>query len=98
MKVNTAQLLIISGLCLILLQKPYPRLTRTLLVIVQIVSLAITYEHLSGYDLHIDQLLFRDYSHARMEAPGRTSLLTALYLLLASSAMLLSSFKHYYAA
>ena len=99
MKVNTAQLLVLSGLSLILLQTGYLAIARTLLIVIQVFSLAIVYEHLSGTDLYIDQLIFRDhFITAKLEAPGRTSLLTALYLILSSSAMLLTSFKRYYAA
>ena len=99
MTVNTAHLLILGGLCLALLHSGYTKAARILLVVSLLFSLVIIYEYVSGADLYIDQSLSPGY-FSRTEAArmGRTPLLMALYTILGSSAMLLSSYKRYYAS
>jgi two-component system, OmpR family, sensor histidine kinase VicK len=99
MKVNTAILIILCGVSLAALNKGYINFPRFLIFAVILLALAIVYEHLTDTDLQIDQLIFRDaHTNLKLEAPGRTTLLTALYILLAASALLLLSFKNYGAA
>jgi len=99
MTINTAHLLVLSGLCLILLHSGYVNAARWLLVITLVFALAIIYEHISGTDLYIDQFLAPGYfSSSKIAGQGRTPLLMALYTVLSSMAMLLSSYKRYYTA
>jgi two-component system sensor histidine kinase VicK len=99
MPVNTAHLLILGGLCLVLLHSGHMNAARLLLVIILLFSLAIVYENISGADLHIDQFLTPGYfGRVKTGSSGRTSLLMALYTILSSAAMSLSSFKRYYTA
>ncbi len=99
MTVNTAHLLILGGLCLVLLHSGNMRAARLLLIIILLFSLAIVYEHISGADLHIDQFSTPGYfGRMKTGSSGRTPLLMALYTVLSSAAMLLSSYKRYYTA
>jgi len=99
MAVNTAHLLILGGLCLILLHSGYIKAARWLLTITLVFALAIIYEHIQGTDLYIDQFLAPGYFvGSKIAEPGRTPLLMALYTVLSSTAMLLSSRKRYYTA
>jgi PAS domain S-box-containing protein len=99
MTVNTAHLLILGGLCLVLLHSGYLQAARMLLVIVLLFALAIIYENISGANLYIDDFLVPGFfGHAAALSSGRTPLLMGLYTVLGSTAMLLSSYKHYYTA
>src|SRR6185312_4978562 len=99
MTVNTAHLLIISGLCLALLHSGYTRAARILLTVALLFSLVIIYEYVSGADLYVDQSLSPGYfSRAEAIHAGRTPLLMALYTILSSTAMLLSSYKRYHSS
>ena len=99
MKLNTSLLIIICGASLIALRSGYAIIPRVLLITVQLFCVVIIYEHISATNLYIDEALIRDrFTNIKLEAPGRVSLLTALYFLLGSAAMLLSSFKRYRAA
>src|SRR5882724_5277026 len=77
MKANTALLLVLSGLSLCLLnlepQKRVLRITaQVLAAVVAIVGLLTLGEHLTGWNLGIDQLLFAEASGALATAsPGR---------------------------
>lgn len=96
MTVNTAHLLILGGLCLALLHSDYLQAARILLVISLLFALAIIYENISGANLYIDKFLDPSYFGAtRGAGSGRTPLLMALYTVLSSLAMLLSSHKRY---
>jgi PAS domain S-box-containing protein len=99
MTVNTAHLLILGGLCLALLHSEYLQAARVVLIITLLFALAILYENISGADLYIDKFLDPAYFGAvRGAGSGRTPLLMALYTMLSSLAMLLSSHKRYYTA
>ena len=99
MTVNTAHLLILGGLCLALIHSGHLGASRILLSITLLFSLAIVYENISGADLHIDRFLAPGYfGAANGGSIGRTPLLMALYTVLSSSAMLLSSYKWHYTA
>lgn len=99
MTVNTAHLLILGGLCLALLHSGYTKAARILLIVALLFSLVIIYEYVSGADLYIDQSLSPGYfSRSEAARMGRTPLLMALYTILSSSAMLLSSYKRYFAS
>lgn len=96
MKVNTAQLLILSGSGLVAMRFGLARLARAVLAGVILFCCAIIFEHVSGVNLQIDELLYRDhFDGLHGVAPGRTSMIVALYLILCSVAMLLSSYKKY---
>lgn len=96
MTVNTAHLLILGGLCLALLHSGHQQAARILLMVTLLFALAIIYENISGANLYIDKFLDPAYFGAtRGAGSGRTPLLMALYTVLSSSAMLLSSQKRY---
>jgi two-component system, OmpR family, sensor histidine kinase VicK len=98
MSINTAHLLILSGICLLLLHSDYLRAARILLVIILLFALVIVYENISGANYYIDQSPIRSLGDAKAVGTGRTPLLMALYTVLGSTAMLLSSYKRYYTA
>ncbi|MFI5160748.1 MAG: sensor histidine kinase [Sphingobacteriales bacterium] len=98
MSINTAHLLILSGICLLLLHSDYLRAARVLLVITLLVSLAIVYENISGANFYLDQSPIPHSIKDVKVGTGRTPLLMALYTVLGSTAMLLSSYKRYYTA
>ncbi len=99
MSVNTAHLLILSGICLLLLQSEYVQAARILLTIILLFALAIVYENISDTNFYIDQSPIPHYlGDAKAVGTGRTPLLMALYTVLGSTAMLLSSYKRYYTA
>ncbi len=99
MSVNTAHLLILGGICLLLLHSEYLQAARILLVISLLFALAIIYENITGANLYIDQLPVPGYFYdGKAVHSVRTPLLMALYTVLSSSALLLSSYKRYYTA
>jgi len=99
MSVNTAHLLILGGICLLLLHSEYLQAARILLVISLLFALTIIYENIAGANLYIDQLPVPGYFYdGKAVHSVRTPLLMALYTLLSSSALLLSSYKRYYTA
>jgi len=99
MTVNTAHLLILGGLSLALLHSGQIKSARILLIVSLVFALAIIYEHVSGFELRFDHFPDTGSPNAvKVENSGRTPLLMALYTVLSSTAMLLSSSKRYYTA
>jgi len=99
MTVNTAHLLILGGLSLALLHSGQVKAARILLTVSLLFALVIIYEHIAGVNLHIDRFPDAVYADkAKVENSGRTPLLMALYTVLSSTALLLSSAKRYYTA
>ncbi|HTI60082.1 sensor histidine kinase [Mucilaginibacter sp.] len=99
MTVNTAHLLILGGLSLALLHSGQVKAARVLLTVSLLFALVIIYEHISGINLHIDRFPDAVYpGKQKIENSGRTPLLMALYTVLSSTALLLSSAKRYYTA
>ncbi|WP_158829167.1 sensor histidine kinase [Mucilaginibacter lacusdianchii] len=99
MKINTALLMIMGGVGLISYIKGYFGLARVLSVLVMLLSIAVLIEQLTGFNLHIDEFWMKDLAtNARLEAPGRTSLLTALNALLAGLSLMMLTAKRYQTA
>ena len=92
-KANTALGMMLAGAALACLASPrsFPAAARTCAVLVLLVGGLTLVEHLSGADLHIDQLLFPapEGMYGAL-APGRMAPVTALNFLLAGSALLLA--------
>ncbi|QQL49505.1 sensor histidine kinase [Mucilaginibacter ginkgonis] len=95
MMANSAIMIIIGGTALILLNGGYVKTVRIIAGVIFIFCVLIIAEHLFGIDFKIDNWLFRDIYSNIDQQPGRTSLLTAINLLLISSAVLLVTFDRF---
>jgi PAS domain S-box-containing protein len=99
MKVNTAICLILLGAALLLLEKEPPlpvprRMAQGLAAFVVLVGLLSFYEHIFGWDLRIDQLLFHEsFEEAGQSFPGRMGPAACLSFMLLGSALLLLDYK-----
>lgn len=104
MKPNTAVALVLAGLSLSLLsdqaateaptqKKNRKRIGQVCALFIALLGLLTLGEYISGWDFHIDELLFRDDSPATaVFSPGRMAQPTALnFVLLACSLLLLST-------
>ena len=102
MKANTALGLTLAGFALLVLAAAPPtnaststtkrlhRLAQACAAVVGLIGLLTLSEHLTGWDLRIDQLLFRDSAQtAATYFPGRMAPLSALNFLLVGVALLL---------
>ncbi|SDE35401.1 PAS domain S-box-containing protein [Mucilaginibacter pineti] len=97
MKVNTALLLIFAAASYLTLHTSLKALSPVLAGLVILLSVAILAEHLLNVDLAIDQFWLKDRATDRLlEAPGRTSLLTAINALLIGTALYLLFIKQYW--
>jgi PAS domain S-box-containing protein len=96
MKVNTALLVLSSGLSLLLLVNESTKISRGLSIFVMLLSLVILTEYVAGINLHIDELFIKDTAtNPLLETPGRTSLLTSLIALLTGTSLLVISYRHF---
>jgi hypothetical protein len=106
MKANTAVGLTLIGLGLSTAAHPDagpPRAPRLRVVagaggLAATLALLTLAEYAFGWDLHIDQLLFRDPATAEAAAPGRMAPTTAACLLLLGSALMLAMSRRHRAA
>jgi PAS domain S-box-containing protein len=94
MKANTALAFLLSGAALWLLQVRragrFAGAARAIALAVAVIGLLSLFENVLGWDLGIDQLLFRDsFPAGPTSAPGRMASATALNLLLVGLALLL---------
>ena len=95
MKINTALLLIAGGAGLVLLHKRQRSFARILFALMSLLSLGVIMEHLFNLNLHIDEFWLKDpVTDPKVEAPGRTSLLTALDALWIGLSLILLSAKN----
>ena len=98
MKVNTALMIIFSGLSLFFLNYTNKQYTRVLAFVSAVLGLAIIFEYIFNLNLHFDNALFFDrFTNPAVEPPGRPSLLTALNMLLVNLAVILLSYRRFYA-
>jgi PAS domain S-box-containing protein len=93
MKANTALSFLLSGTALWLLQESragrYGGAARAVALALAVIGLLSLFENVLGWDVGIDQLLFRDSAPARpTSAPGRMAAATALNFLLVGLALL----------
>src|SRR4051812_19853222 len=99
MKANTGICLILLGASLLLLQRDPPlpasrRVARGLAAFAVLISVLSLCEHIFGWDLHIDQLLFHESAEeAGQSFPGRMGPAACLSFMLLGSAILLLDFK-----
>ena len=98
MKANTAVCFILAGLSLWLLRAQGAsglklRLAQVCAAVVVIVATITLAEYLLGWNLYVDQLLFRAAPNGDVHFPGRMSLVTALDFLFLGNALLLISQK-----
>ena len=89
MKANTALAFVLTGLALWLLQTPSKArgsiiLRRLCAGLVLLIALLTTIEYLFGWDLGIDQLLFRDVLSPGEVLPGRMAPITAAIFFISS--------------
>ncbi|MDQ3812825.1 MAG: PAS domain S-box protein [Armatimonadota bacterium] len=94
MKANTALCFILAGVALWLLRMepvaPRPRrVAQVCAAIVALIGFLTLSEYLCGWDLGLDQLLFRDLRPTGTQYPGRMPLLSALNLAMLGCALLL---------
>jgi PAS domain S-box-containing protein len=94
MKANTAICFLFAGISLMLLQRQRPtrshyRVSQGLAGAIGLIGLVTLIEYLLGWDLNIDQLLFRDVVTAETPYPGRMGVNTALNFVLMGVALLL---------
>jgi|GEM_PF-873877 len=96
MKVNTALLLIFAAASYLTLYTRLKALSPVLAALVILLSVALLVEHLLNVDLRIDQFWLKDRAtDPSLEAPGRTSLLTAINALLIGTALYLLFIKQH---
>jgi PAS domain-containing protein len=93
MKANTAIALLLSGISLWLWQdenaRPVSRRVAQACAAIAALAGLLTILEYAGWDLGIDQMLFRDLATTPASYPGRPSLIAALELFLIGSALLL---------
>lgn len=100
-KANIALLFLMSGLSLIFAQDlkkiPYLRLISEVLAALVVLIAVLTFaENISGVDLGIDQMLFREPPHPFSQtAPGRMSPTTAFTFAILGLALFFPNFKTY---
>jgi len=97
MKANAAIAFVLSGLALILLQQT-PSFNKVLVricgIFVALIGLVTLSEYLIGWDLRIDEILFRESTYAvETSSPGRMAPNTALNFALMGLVFILLSYK-----
>lgn len=97
MKINTALLVIVVGICIILQHLHWRKVAIVLLVAAGIFCTLILFEHILQVNLNIDEWWFEDKDAATLhEVPGRTSLISCVSLLLLIGVQLLALFRKYH--
>ena len=87
MRANTAVAFVFAGAALAFVRRPAGRVAA---VVVLAIAAAVVTEYLAGFDLHIDELLFRA-PLSGLRAPGRMAFTAAASLLSLGAALLLAS-------
>ena len=99
MKVDTANMLMMGGISLFLINIEKKTAAKVLLIILSICALLILFEYIGNVNLGIDEWLFKDKDTNPLQAfPGRTSVLTTVCVLIMTASMLLAIFKKYQAS
>lgn len=97
MKANTAFAFLLSGLALIFLQQPapvYKILVRICGLLIAVIGLLSLSEYLFGWNLGIDEIIFRDVANAvATSSPGRMAPNTALNFALIGMAIIVFTFQ-----
>ncbi|WP_071872290.1 sensor histidine kinase [Atopomonas hussainii] len=91
MKFNTALLFSGCGLALLCLLWQRPRVASGISFAVASLAILTGLQHLTGWDLHIDQWLVADTRDFKTSAPGRMAPNSVLCFLLTASALLLAA-------
>ena len=96
MKTNTSLMIMIAAISLWLINKGKQTQGRFFIGLLTLLSILIIIEQLFNVNLSIDELIFKDpFTNAKLEAPGRTSLLTSISMLFVAVSMFFFSYRRF---